>query len=156
MSLSEELRTEQVGSLDISAFTQVSHTLSVRDTITQMRDNSQDFCLITDADDQLVGIFTARDFLRKVATQLSLLDAPISEAMSSKLTLIQEDSVAADGFKLLDETGYRNLPVLDGNGRIAGNMSHHSVMDFIAGQYPELIVNHPPRPDRFPAKAEGG
>ncbi|MCK5923738.1 MAG: CBS domain-containing protein [Methylococcales bacterium] len=156
MSLSEELRAEQVGNLDISAFTQVSHTLSVQDTITQMRDNNHDFCLITNEDDKLIGIFTARDFMRKVATQLTLLNAPISEVMSSKLAPVQDDSVAADGFRLLDETGYRNLPVLDGNGRIVGNMSHHSVMDFIAGQYPELIVNHPPRPDRFPAKAEGG
>ena len=156
MSLSEELRAEQVGSLDISAFTQVSHTLSVRDTITQMRDNNQDFCLITNEDGKLVGIFTARDFMRKVAQQFDLLNAPIADVMSSKLTLIQEDSVAADAFSLLDKTGYQNLPVVDGNGRVAGNMSHHSVMDFLAGQYPELIVNHPPRPDRFPDKAEGG
>ncbi len=156
MSLTEELRAERVGNLDISAFTQVSHTTTVRETVARMRDKRHDVCLIVDEDSKLVGIFTGREFIRKDAIQSELLDAPISEIMIKELTPIRADMVAADAFALLDKKRFQNLPVIDENDQVLGNMSHHSVMNFLADQYPEIIVNHPPRPDRFPRKAEGG
>ena len=155
MSLKEDLKTENVTYLDLSRFSQVASGSPVRAVVDQMRANKSNVCLITYGE-QLKGIFTSRDLVRRVMTKPELLDAVIDEVMTSDPLTVPPDTAAAAAFWLMDDKGFRDLPVVDENGAIVGNMNHRSIMNYLAARYPSLIINLPPRPDHFPHQAEGG
>jgi hypothetical protein len=56
----------------------------------------------------------------------------------------------------MDANHFRNLPAVDADGTIVGNMTHQSIINYLAARYPIEVLNQPPRPDQFPSKAEGG
>lgn len=155
MSLKEELQTEQVGHLDMSRHCLVDSGTAVRDVLTQMRESSGHVCLIT-KNDKLVGIFTERDAIRQVVLAPEMLDLPIDEVMTSDPITITPDRSAAEALWLMDARNFRDLPVVDENGRILGNMTHYTIIEYLAGRYPEDVLNRPPRPGQYPRKAEGG
>lgn len=155
MSLESELRQEQVAHLDLSGFSTVASGTSVRDALAQLRTDRHNVCLITDGG-QLKGIFTDRDVLRKVVGAPETLDASIDTVMTESPITITPSSSAADALKLMDDNHFRNLPAVDANGMILGDMTHQSIVAFLADRYPVEVLNLPPQPDRFPRKAEGG
>ncbi len=159
MSLESELRQEQVAHLDLSGFSSVASGTSVRDALAQLRADRRNVCLITDTSggkSQLKGIFTDRDVLRKVVGSPETLDAAIDSVMTENPITIPPSSSAADALKLMDDNHFRNLPAVDEEGTIVGDMTHQAVIAFLADRYPVEVLNLPPQPDRFPRKAEGG
>lgn len=159
MSLESELRQEQVAHLDLSGFSAVTSGTSVRDALSQLRADRHNVCLITEEGEggsQLKGIFTDRDVLRKVVGSPETLDAAIDTVMTSDPITISPASSAADALKLMDDNHFRNLPAVDADGTIVGDMTHQSIVAFLADRYPVEVLNLPPQPDRFPRKAEGG
>ena len=155
MSLEQELKTEQVSYLNLSGFCQVDGTTAVRDVLHQMRKQKVNVCLITDGD-VLKGIFTDRDVVLRVTTDLETLDRSIESVMTTNPITIKPDMSAAEALWLMDEKKIRNLPVVDANGHILGNMTHQTVIQYLAARYPVEVLNRPPRPDQFPRKQEGG
>lgn len=159
MSLESELRQEQVAHLDLSGFSSVTSGTSVRDALAQLRADGHNVCLITDGSNgetQLKGIFTDRDVLRKVVGSPETLDADIDTVMTQNPITVAPTSSAADALKLMDDNHFRNLPAVDEAGAIRGDMTHQSIIAFLADRYPVEVLNLPPQPDRFPRKAEGG
>lgn len=155
MTLESELREEQVSHLDLSAFSQAPSGTSVRDVLAQLRADRHNACLVTDGQ-KLIGIFTDRDVLRKVVNSPQMLDAPIDEVMTKAPITIRPTMSAATALRTMDENHFRNLPAVDENGEIMGDMTHQSIIDFLAARYPVEILNRPPDPERFPRKPEGG
>lgn len=155
MSLEQELKSERVSHLDLTGFCQVDSGTAVRDTLTKMRSQETNVCLITEGD-TLKGVFTDRDVITKVATNLEILNQPIDQVMTVNPITVKPDTSAADALWLMDDKGFRNLPVVESNGRIVGNMTHQAVISYLAARYPIEVLNRPPRPDQFPRKQEGG
>ena len=155
MTLEQELQAEQVSHLDLSGFSCVSSGTTVRETIARMRADRHKVCLIT-ADNKLVGIFTDRDVLHRVAPDLETLDKPIDAVMTASPITIRPDSSAATALRLMDDHKFRNLPAVDEEGHIVGSMTHQSIISYLATRYPVEVLNQPPRPDHFPRRAEGG
>lgn len=92
MTLESELREEQVIHLDLSEFTQVPSGTLVRDALTKLRANRHNVCLITQ-DEQLQGIFTDRDVLRKVVASPETLDGLIDHVMTRDPITITSRSI---------------------------------------------------------------
>lgn len=155
MSLKEELMNEQVSHLDLSGFCQIASGTAVRQSLANMRQNKTNVCLVT-KDNELVGIFTERDVLTKVATNPANLDVTVDDIMTANPITVTPETSAADALWLMDAKQFRNLPVVNKNGRIVGNMTHQAVISFLAARYPVEVLNRPPRPDHFPRKQEGG
>jgi CBS domain-containing protein len=155
MTLEQELQKEQVSHLDLSGFSQVPSGTTVGDTVATMRANRHKVCLIT-AEEKLIGIFTDRDVLRKVAPHPESLGEPIDTVMTKQPITIKPDSSAAMALSLMDDNHFRNLPAVNDEDQIEGNMTHQSIIHYLASRYPVEVQNQPPRPDQFPRKAEGG
>ncbi|MCB8945865.1 MAG: CBS domain-containing protein [Ardenticatenaceae bacterium] len=155
MTLEQELQAEQVSHLDLSGFSQVASGTLVREAVATMRAERHNVCLIV-ADNQLIGIFTDRDVLRKVAADPETLNQSIDTVMTAEPITIQPDSSAATALRLMDDNHFRNLPAVDETGKIVGNMTHQAIVNYLATRYPVEVLNQPPRPDQFPSKAEGG
>ncbi len=74
-------------------------------------------------DDKLVGMFSERDYARKVALKgKSSLDTPISEVMTTEVVCVQLDQTNEDCMSLMTDKRVRHLPVLE-NGRVIGVIS---------------------------------
>lgn len=155
MSLKEELMNEQVSHLDLSGFCQIASGTAVRQSLANMRQNKTNVCLVTKGH-ELVGILTERDVLTKVATNPANLDVTVDDIMTAHPITVTPETSAADALWLMDAKQFRNLPVVNKNGRIVGNMTHQAVISFLAARYPVEVLNRPPRPDQFPKKQEGG
>lgn len=155
MSLESELQIEQVSHLNLSDFSRAESGTSVRDVLAQLRAEKHNVCLVTDRG-QLIGIFTDRDVLRKVAGVPNVLDGPVDNVMTRNPISVRPDISAAEAMRIMDERRFRNLPVVDDAGNILGDMTHHAIIDYLAARYPIDVLNRPPEPDRFPRKPEGG
>ena len=155
MTLEQELQNEQVSHLDLSGFSQVVTGTTVRETIAKMRAERHNVCLIT-ADEKLIGIFTDRDVLRKVAAHPEVLDDEIDSIMTQNPITINPDASAATALRMMDDNHFRNVPAVDAKGNIVGSMTHLAIVNYLATRYPIEVQNQPPRPDQFPRQAEGG
>lgn len=155
MSLRQELETEQVRHLDLSRYCLVASGTTVREALAQMRAEEGRAALITRGD-ELVGIFTDRDVLRRVAGSPGVLDGPVDAVMTARPITVLPDTSAADALWLMDDHHFRNLPVVDRQGHILGDMTYAAIIHYLAARYPVEVQNRPPRPQQYPSKPEGG
>jgi CBS domain-containing protein len=67
--------------------------------------------------ERLVGIVTHGDLVERVlAAGLDPSRAPLAEVMTRDPDTIAPDASVDDAIRLMDECGYRHLPVVDGRG----------------------------------------
>lgn len=155
MDLKEELLTEQVSHMDLSGFCFVESGTSIRQVVEDMRQANVNVCLVV-KEDALLGILTDRDVLRKVAGHSDVWDKPVNSIMTPDPITIDPTASAADALWLMDEKRIRNLPAIDGLGKVVGNMTHQAIINYLAARYPTEILNLPPNPNQFPDQVEGG
>lgn len=155
MSLKQELESEQVAHLDLSDFQVTESGTAVHTALAEMRQNDHSVCLIV-KEEQLIGILTERDVLRKVVVDPTAQSRPVDDFMTANPVTVTPDTPALQALWIMDERHFRDLPVVDNNGRIHGNMTHQAVINYLATQYPVEVLNRPPRPSQFPRKPEGG
>lgn len=73
--------------------------------------------------DNLVGIFTERDYARKLLLQgLNSMRTPISKTMSSSVISVGPDESLETCHSVMVEKNIRHLPVVD-NGKLLGMIS---------------------------------
>ena len=143
MSLENDLQTEQVLHLDVRDFTEVTSGTSVKDTVELMRKNQHN-CVLVTYEDKLIGIFTDRDLLRRVVDAPQTWDAPIDNVMSTAPITVDGDHPAYEALDLMDEKHFRNVPVVDKDGKVVGNLTHYAVVKYLADRFPESVYNLPP------------
>ncbi len=169
MNLQTDLKSEHISHLVVSGFAQVPLGTSVRDTLARMRADRRVVCLVVEEgaaagggqeeasrQARLVGIFTERDVMRKVIDVPGMLEKPVDDVMTTDPITIGPDASAADALRLMEKNHFRNLPIVDGSGRLLGIMTHQAIIDYLADRYPVEVLNRPIDPERFPRRAEGG
>jgi CBS domain-containing protein len=73
--------------------------------------------------DSLLGIFTERDYARKIALQgLSSTDTLLTEVMTASLYVVSPRQTVQECMSIMTQAKLRHLPVLDG-GRLVGLVS---------------------------------
>ena len=60
-----------------------------------------------------------------------------------------------DAVRRMNEGHFRNLPVLDEEGKPLGNLSQWSVIRYLTDRYPRDVYNLPPDPEAIPQTKEG-
>ncbi|MCA9969557.1 MAG: CBS domain-containing protein [Anaerolineales bacterium] len=155
MSLKSELSAERVSHLDLSGFCQAAGDTPVREVIARMRTGGHGVCLVMAAG-RLAGIFTERDVLTRVVAAEGALERPISELMTRDPHVASPEMSAAAALALMDAAHFRNLPVVDQNGDVLGDMTYQSIINYLAARYATAVLNRPLDPEKFPRKPEGG
>jgi len=91
---------------------------TVLEAISRMAEHHVGAMLVLE-DDQLVGFFSERDYLRKVVLQgLRSHNTPVSKVMTSTVITISPDATVQQGLSMMTEKFIRHLPVTDASGVI--------------------------------------
>jgi CBS domain-containing protein len=93
---------------------------------------------------KLIGIFTERDLLKLLADGHSL-ERPLASVMTSSPRTVKVDDALMLVIQLMDEGGYRRLPVVDESGCPVGIVDVKSVVHFLVEHFPKAVYNQAPR-----------
>lgn len=151
-----QLLSEQVGQLDLQDFCIVTADTTVRETVERMTITHQNCALVVGKATRLVGILTDRDVLRKVVSQPATWDEPVETVMTHAPDTLSPRATTREVLRQMEEKGYRNVPVIDSNNIIRGNVTYYSILKFLTDHFPETIYNLPPDPSNFAQERDGG
>ena len=89
--------------------------------------------------ESLVGVFSERDYARKVILRdKSSRDTPVSEVMSAPVIVVRPDQSIDECMSLMTEKRTRHLPVLD-NGKLTGLISIGDVVKAVISDREAVI-----------------
>ncbi|KAJ2977365.1 hypothetical protein NUW58_g7833 [Xylaria curta] len=100
---------------------QIKPSTTVAEAAQLMAAKREDCVLVTDDDDRIAGIFTAKDLaFRVVGTGQKATNVVIAEIMTKNPLCARTDTSATDALDLMVRKGFRHLPVMDENQDISG------------------------------------
>ncbi|KAF2702710.1 CBS and PB1 domain-containing protein [Pleomassaria siparia CBS 279.74] len=100
---------------------QIKPNTTVAEAAQLMAAKREDCVLVTDDDDRIAGIFTAKDLaFRVVGAGIKASAVTIEEIMTKNPLCAKTDTSATDALDLMVRKGFRHLPVMDENHDISG------------------------------------
>jgi CBS domain-containing protein len=146
----EAIRNARIRHLKLQPPLTMPSGTPLREVLGRMQ-SARQTCVLICNDKKCVGIFTERDFLNKILLQKVELSRPVDEWMSPQpKTLTLEDSVDR-AISLMQQFGYRNIPLVDAQGNTSGLVQIRNIVDFLAETFPQEVLNKPPRDQTFPS-----
>jgi CBS domain-containing protein len=95
--------------------------------------------LVLDAQGELAGIFSERDFARKIIVKGRALETtPVKEIMTSRVLYVNSETTISECMNLMTEKRTRHLPVLEG-GKPIGVVSIGDVVKEILSEQ-QLVI----------------
>ena len=91
--------------------------------------------------DKLIGIFSERDYARKVALKgKSSKETPVGDIMSGNVITVSPDNTIDDCMNLMTDKFIRHLPVVE-NDKLVGLISIGDLVKFIIEEQKFIIEN---------------
>jgi CBS domain-containing protein len=128
-------------------------TATVHEAIDRMLARRQAGVLVVDGAGKLIGIFTERDVLTRVAGRhLDPGLATLAEVMTRDPEALGVRDRVAYALHSMSVAGYRTIPLVDGERRPVGVITVTDIIRWLAEMFPEAILNLRPgdalkRPD---------
>ena len=106
--------------------------ITVKDAVRTLREKHVGSIVITDNNEKCIGIFTERDAIRIIASDVPL-DTPIEQVMTTNVATIGEEASLEEARRLIISRGIRHLPVVDSKGELVGLFSVRKLIDELSG-----------------------
>jgi CBS domain-containing protein len=106
--------------------------ITVKDAVRTLREKHVGSIVITDNNEKCIGIFTERDAIRIIASDVPL-DTPIEQVMTTNVATIGEEASLEEARRLIISRGIRHLPVVDSKGELVGLFSVRKLIDELYG-----------------------
>ena len=122
-----------------TAIFSVAPGITVYKAIELMSEKNISSLLITNPEGKLLGIFTERDYARKLILRgKSSKDTLIKELMTENPVTVCSDSSIEECMKLMTDRSVRHLPVMD-NNNLSGMISMSDVVRFVMEEQRGII-----------------
>lgn len=122
---------DTVAAIQSSPFIQVTSESSIHDALQALEESNVSSLLVVEGE-KLVGIFTERDFLEKVADRLSQLShEPVRDVMTSNPSVVYESDPVGTAVAAIAVEGHRHVPVLKLDGSVMGIVSPKRILRFL-------------------------
>jgi len=105
---------------------------SVLEAVRQMVEANIGSLLVTDGD-EIAGIVTERDYLRRVTLEGRTEDSPVREIMTSPLIVVTPETPIDECMALMTDRRIRHVPVVE-DGEVVGIVSIGDVVKFKSKQ----------------------
>lgn len=116
----------------------VNPSVTVFEAIQLMADRGIGAVLVM-KDDKLIGILSERDYTRKVILKgKSSKQTPVSEIMSTTLTIVTPDHTVEECMALMTEKRVRHLPVME-HDKVVGIVSIGNLVNWIISSQKSAI-----------------
>jgi CBS domain-containing protein len=107
--------------------------------------------------DRLVGIFTERDILMKIAGQpLDLVNTPVAASMTPDPFTLPDDANVAFALSKMVLEGFRHIPLVDDDGRPTAVVSMRNLIEYLGEIYSRELLTMPPEPHQHRFKSREG
>jgi CBS domain-containing protein len=122
-------------------FWTVSRDTSAYEALQIMAENDVGALLVVGKEKELLGIFTERDYSRKVVLKgRSSKDTPVGDLMTETVYCVSPDDPIESCMTIMNYNRIRHLPVLD-RGRLVGLVSIRDVVNMIISER-ESTIRH--------------
>ena len=119
---------------------------TVRQAIDMMHQQRLGYVLVVEQD-HLLGIFTERDVLTKVAGRDVDIDrVQVRDLMTPNPECLGADDELVYALNQMSLGGYRHIPLLDDTGRPTGVVAMQHIVDYLVSLFPRDVLNLPPAP----------
>jgi len=154
MEIEQRLKSVEVMALDMDPAVVVDHAMTVAEVLGKMRDAKSGCALVT-RHDILTGILTERDVTRQIYGQEDALKQPVSQWMTPDPTSVKHTDPIRRAVRLMQRGGFRHVPVVDDEGKVAGCVRHKDFISYMGQHYAERVLNLPPEPGKIHSVREG-
>ncbi len=122
-------------------FWTVAPDISAYEALQLMAENDVGALIVVGREKDLRGIFTERDYSRKVVLKgRSSKDTPISELMTESVYSVTPDDPIEKCMAIMNDKHVRHLPVMEG-GKLVGLVSIRDVLNMIISER-ETTIKH--------------
>jgi len=129
---------------------------SVQEAIAAM-DAHRSHCVLITRDEALAGILTEHDIIvRALPGRKDLASVQLRDIMTRDPEALREDDSLALLMNAMHVGGYRHVPIVDARNAPLAIVSVADVLEFIEENFPEDVLNVPPRPLRNVDRQDGG
>jgi CBS domain-containing protein len=106
-------------------------------------------CTLIVEEGRLIGVFSERDVLRKVATTGVDVDAtPVGELMTRNPETLRQDDELVYALHQMALGGYRHIPLVNAQGAPVAVVSMRDIVGYIVSLYPDEVMKLPSHPDK--------
>ena len=98
-------------------------TATVQEACRHMDERRVGAVLVTDTKGRLTGIFTGRDAVKCLALARDPTETPLREVMTKKPQSMPPGKTAIEALRLMQDGGFRHVPVVDLDGKLVGVVS---------------------------------
>ena len=129
---------------------------SLADCLATIREGgTSDSVFVTDTEDRLVGVLAERDIFGRIVGRDVDLAGPVEPLLTRDPRTFDLDQPVWAAVELMQTGRYRNVPVLDREGRLVGVIRPQDILAFLAESFPEELLNLPPISDQHMEEPEG-
>ena len=141
--IERDLLHRPLGELAVRDCVEVSPDTLVREIIRQLNEGGY-HCAIVTSDGQIVGIFTERDILNKIADRFDEhAEEPVIYHMTANVETLGRDDPVAFALNRMMVGGFRHIPIVD-HGKPAGVVSVRDILAYLVDHFGELVTTSPP------------
>jgi CBS domain-containing protein len=145
----KEIQEERIRHLSLDPAVCLQSGISLHEVVEKMRKEHSSCVLICEGE-RLAGIFTERDYLNKVLSAGTVdRKRPIDDFMSVRPKTLSLDDTVGEAIKIMNEFGFRNVPLVDQQGKCTGLLQIRNIIQFLAELFPEEVLNVASRPETF-------
>ncbi len=122
---------EEIGTIRHEPFTTISPDTPVHEAIEKLA-NLHIACLMIVENDKLVGVFSERDVMSKVAFDYDAFkDRPVGDVMKINPVFVYDTDSAAAALSVMAFCSCRHVPVLDLDENLVGIISPQRITEFL-------------------------
>lgn len=130
---SESELIRPISSMRLAKALTVPVNATVRDAIAVLCQDASGAAVVVSGT-SIVGIFTERDVLRKVAEKAGVQDAPVADYMTPDPVVLRDDDMMAVALNKMGDGGFRHIPITR-DGRLVAMVTARDVMSWVLGRY---------------------
>jgi arabinose-5-phosphate isomerase len=95
----------------------------------RLLDDGRDMLLACDGEGRLAGVVTKTDVVRQTGHCAGAsCTAPLVEAMTREVVTARPEDLVQDVWKIVKSSGFKNIPVIDRNGRPMGVLNARDLL----------------------------